>query len=197
MIVGSLLRNLDDVTSWLKIPQTSAANAGMVCLTLFLTIALMNLKLWELAALALPLLVNLVLQLIAVALVCWWLVFRVMGRDYDAIVMTGGFTGSRRVPSRAAAADLHAALAGRGRAGLWSRSAACGARHPRGDCERRHRLRRSRVVRADRTFLAGLGRCAQGGSSKHRVVARLCGHAIRRRTLRSPASCGRSGRRRR
>lgn len=93
MIVGSLLRNLDDVTSWLKIPQTSAANAGMVCLTLFLTIALMNLKLWELAALALPLLVNLVLQLIAVALVCWWLVFRVMGRDYDAIVMTGGFTG--------------------------------------------------------------------------------------------------------
>ena len=93
MIVGSLLRNLDDVTSWLKIPQTSAANAGMVCLTLFLTIALMNLKLWELSALALPLLVNLVLQLIAVALVCWWLVFRVMGRDYDAIVMTGGFTG--------------------------------------------------------------------------------------------------------
>ncbi len=93
MIVGSLLRNLDDATSWLKVPQRAAANAGTVCLTLFLTIALMNLKLWELAALALPLFVNLLLQLIAVALVCWGLVFRVMGRDYDAIVMTGGFTG--------------------------------------------------------------------------------------------------------
>jgi len=93
MLVGALLRNLDDATGWLKIPHETAANAGMVCLTLFLTIALMNLKLWELAALALPLFMNLLLQVIAVALVCWWLVFRVMGRDYDAVVMTGGFTG--------------------------------------------------------------------------------------------------------
>jgi ESS family glutamate:Na+ symporter len=53
----------------------------------------MNLKLWELASLALPLIINLVLQVIAVALFCGWIVFRVMGRDYDAAVMSGGFTG--------------------------------------------------------------------------------------------------------
>jgi ESS family glutamate:Na+ symporter len=60
---------------------------------LFLTIALMNLKLWELASLALPLIVNLVLQVTMVAIFCWWVVFRLMGRDYDAAVMSGGFTG--------------------------------------------------------------------------------------------------------
>jgi ESS family glutamate:Na+ symporter len=60
---------------------------------LFLTIALMNLKLWELAAVALPLIINLVVQVALVALFCWWVVFRVMGRDYDAAVMSGGFTG--------------------------------------------------------------------------------------------------------
>lgn len=93
MLVGAALRNLDDATGWVRIPLGVTSKTGMVCLTLFLTIALMNLKLWELAALALPLFVNLLLQVIAVALVCWWLVFRIMGRDYDAVVMTGGFTG--------------------------------------------------------------------------------------------------------
>ena len=93
MLVGAFIRNLDDATGWIRIPHGVASQAGAVCLTLFLTIALMNLKLWELAALALPLLVNLVLQVGLIALFCWWVVFRVMGRDYDAVVMSGGFTG--------------------------------------------------------------------------------------------------------
>lgn len=93
MLVGSLIRNIDDATGWIRIPHGVASQAGAVCLTLFLTIALMNLKLWELAALAMPLLVNLVLQVGLIALFCWWVVFRVMGRDYDAAVMSGGFTG--------------------------------------------------------------------------------------------------------
>jgi ESS family glutamate:Na+ symporter len=93
MLVGAFIRNLDDATGWIRIPHGVASQAGAVCLTLFLTIALMNLKLWELAALALPLLVNLVLQVGLIALFCWWVVFRVMGRDYDAAVMSGGFTG--------------------------------------------------------------------------------------------------------
>lgn len=93
MLVGAMIRNLDDRTGWIRIPHDLAAKIGAVCLTLFLVVALMNLKLWELASLALPLIVNLVLQLLAVALFCGWIVFRVMGRDYDAAVMTGGFTG--------------------------------------------------------------------------------------------------------
>jgi len=93
MLVGALIRNIDDNTRWIRIPHDLAAQVGAVCLTLFLVIALMNLKLWELASLALPLIINLILQLIAVALFCSWIVFRVMGRDYDAAVMSGGFTG--------------------------------------------------------------------------------------------------------
>jgi ESS family glutamate:Na+ symporter len=42
---------------------------------------------------ALPLIINLVVQVALVARFCWWVVFRVMGRDYDAAVMSGGFTG--------------------------------------------------------------------------------------------------------
>jgi len=93
MLVGALIRNIDDATGWIRLPEAVTSQTGAVCLTLFLTIALMNLKLWELASLALPLVVNLVLQVTMVAIFCWWVVFRLMGRDYDAAVMSGGFTG--------------------------------------------------------------------------------------------------------
>lgn len=93
MLCGAFIRHVDDRTGWIGIPHDLASKVGAVCLTLFLVVALMNLKLWELASLALPLIVNLLLQVIAVALFCGWVVFRVMGRDYDAAVMSGGFTG--------------------------------------------------------------------------------------------------------
>jgi ESS family glutamate:Na+ symporter len=93
MLAGAAIRNLDDTTGAIRIPHDLAAKIGAVCLTLFLTIALVNLKLWELASLALPLALNLGLQAAAVAAFCAWLVYPLMGRDYDAAVMTGGFTG--------------------------------------------------------------------------------------------------------
>lgn len=93
MLIGALMRNLADVTGLLVVPESRTSSIGAVCLTLFLTIALMNLKLWELAAVALPLIINLGVQVALVAVFCWWVVFRVMGRDYDAAVMSGGFTG--------------------------------------------------------------------------------------------------------
>ena len=66
---------------------------GNVCLALFLSVALMNLKLWELAGLAGPLLLNLAFQVVVVAVFAYWVVYRWMGRDYDAAVMSGGFIG--------------------------------------------------------------------------------------------------------
>jgi len=93
MIVGGLIRNFDDVTGLIVIPQDITEKIGAVALTLFLVVALMNVKLWELTAVAWPLIVNLVLQVIAIAIFCWAVVFRAMGRDYDAAVMSGGFTG--------------------------------------------------------------------------------------------------------
>jgi len=92
MLVGAALRNIDDVTGWLRLPVATIELIGNVCLALFLSIALMNLKLWELSGLAAPLIVNLVLQVLMVIAFCG-VIFRVMGRDYDAAVMGGGFIG--------------------------------------------------------------------------------------------------------
>ncbi|HEY4529867.1 MAG TPA: sodium/glutamate symporter [Luteimonas sp.] len=92
MLVGALIRNIDDATGWIGMSVPTTDLIGNVSLALFLSVALMNLKLWELAGLALPLLVNLGLQVGMVAAFCL-VVFRVMGRDYDAAVMGGGFIG--------------------------------------------------------------------------------------------------------
>ncbi len=92
MLVGAAVRNIDDRTGWIRLSVPTTDLVGNVCLALFLSVALMNLKLWELAGLALPLLVNLGLQALLVSVFCL-LVLRAMGRDYDAAVMSGGFIG--------------------------------------------------------------------------------------------------------
>ena len=92
MLVGAVIRNLDDASGWLRLSMPTIELIGNICLALFLSVALMNLKLWELAGLATPLLVNLGLQALLVAAFCV-VVFRLMGRDYDAAVMGGGFIG--------------------------------------------------------------------------------------------------------
>lgn len=92
MLVGALVRNLDDATGRIGLSVPTIELIGNICLALFLSVALMNLRLWELAGLALPLVANLGLQLLMVAAFCV-VVFRRMGRDYDAAVMGGGFVG--------------------------------------------------------------------------------------------------------
>ena len=93
MLVAAAMRNLDNVTGWFGLSDRFIGEFGAVVLSLFLVIALMTLKLWELSGLALPLLVILVVQVLLVALVCLWPVFQLMGRDYESAVMTGGFVG--------------------------------------------------------------------------------------------------------
>jgi ESS family glutamate:Na+ symporter len=80
---------------------------GGIALNIFLVVALMDLKLWQLAAQALPLVALLAAQLVAVvvlALAC----FRVMGRDYDAAVMAGGFIGFAMGTTANAVANMRA-----------------------------------------------------------------------------------------
>jgi glutamate:Na+ symporter, ESS family len=93
MLVAAGIRNFDDATGWLGLSTRIIDVIGAVALSLFLVLALMTLKLWELAALALPLVVTIVLQVVLVGLAARWLVFRFMGRDYEAAVMSGGFIG--------------------------------------------------------------------------------------------------------
>jgi ESS family glutamate:Na+ symporter len=92
MIVAAVIRNLDDLTGWFGLSMRIQDTIGAITLSLFLALALMTLKLWELSGLALPLLVSLVAQVVLILLAVP-LVFRLMGRDYEAAVMGGGFVG--------------------------------------------------------------------------------------------------------
>jgi ESS family glutamate:Na+ symporter len=93
MLVAAAIRNLDDVTGWFGLSHRFINSFGIVSLTLFLVMALMTLKLWELAGLMLPLVAILVVQVAIAAIVAVGPVYRLMGRNYEAAVMSGGFIG--------------------------------------------------------------------------------------------------------
>lgn len=92
MLVAAVIRNIDDVTGLFGISQKLIDDLGSVALSLFLVLALMTLELWKLAGLALPLTIILLAQLALVGVAALG-AFRLMGRDYDAAVMSGGFIG--------------------------------------------------------------------------------------------------------
>jgi glutamate:Na+ symporter, ESS family len=92
MLVAAGIRNLDDATGFFGLSQSVIDDVGSVALSLFLVLALMTLQLWQLAGLALPMLVILTAQIALVAVACWPM-FRLMGADYDAAVMSGGLCG--------------------------------------------------------------------------------------------------------
>jgi ESS family glutamate:Na+ symporter len=92
MLAAAAIRNLDDVTGIFGLSQRTIDDLGNVALSLFLVLALMTLELFRLAGLAVPLAVILVAQVTAI-LVAALLVHRLMGRDYEAAVISGGFVG--------------------------------------------------------------------------------------------------------
>ena len=92
MLVAAVIRNLDDVAGVIGLSQRVIDDVGSVSLSLFLVLALMTLRLWELTGLAVPMVLILVGQVALIAVACWP-VFRIMGGDYDAAVMGGGLCG--------------------------------------------------------------------------------------------------------
>lgn len=66
---------------------------GGICLSLFLGIAMITLKLWQLADLALPLIILLAGQVVLMFIFTYFVVFNIMGRDYDAAVLAAGTCG--------------------------------------------------------------------------------------------------------
>jgi len=92
MLVAAIIRNLDDATGAIGLSQRVIDDLGSVALSLFLVLALMTLRLWELSGLALPMVAILVVQVAMIAAVCWP-TYRLMGRDYDAAVMGAGLCG--------------------------------------------------------------------------------------------------------
>ncbi|STJ77763.1 sodium/glutamate symport carrier protein (glutamate permease) [Escherichia coli] len=76
-----------------RVFERAVSVLGNVSLSLFLAMALMGLKLWELASLALPMLAILVVQTIFMALYAIFVTWRMMGKNYDAAVLAAGHCG--------------------------------------------------------------------------------------------------------
>ena len=92
MIVAAIIRNIADEAK-IEIPLNAINVVGNIALQLFLAMALMSMRLWELAALAIPLVAILLAQKVVMALYAYFVTFRVMGKDYDAAVMAVGHCG--------------------------------------------------------------------------------------------------------
>lgn len=93
MIAAAAIRNSDDLLRLVRIEQRVVDDIGTIALSLFLAMALMSLKLWELLDLAVPMLIILLAQVTMVAACAYFVTFPLMGRDYDAAVMAGGHCG--------------------------------------------------------------------------------------------------------
>lgn len=93
MLIGALIRNISDTTKWFDTPMVEIDSIGSISLSIFLSMALMGLRLWELADLAIPLFIMLFAQVLLVFLYANFVTFRVLGKDYDAAVMAAGHCG--------------------------------------------------------------------------------------------------------
>ncbi len=92
MAVGIAITNLADVFKF-EVHPVTIEKFGEVALNIFLAMSLMSLQLWTLTAVAGPMIVCLMAQMLVITLVVVFIVFRAMGRNYDACVISAGFVG--------------------------------------------------------------------------------------------------------
>lgn len=93
MIAAALIRNIDEYTGKFNIHMGEINDVGGISLSLFLGIAMITLKLWQLSDLALPLVVLLMIQVVLIYVFARYVVFNIMGRDYDAAILAAGTCG--------------------------------------------------------------------------------------------------------
>lgn len=93
MIIAAVMRNISEFTGKFDIHIGEINDIGGICLSMFLGIAMITLKLWQLAELALPLVVLLLVQVVFIGLFTYFVVYNVMGRNYDAAVLASGTCG--------------------------------------------------------------------------------------------------------
>ena len=93
MIVAAIMRNISEYTDKFRIHMGEINDLGSICLSLFLGVAMITLKLWQLATLALPLFILLAGQTVLMFVFARFIVFKLMGSDYDAAVLAAGTCG--------------------------------------------------------------------------------------------------------
>ena len=94
LILAAIARNIIEHTKWReKLETEKIVSVGNISLSLFLGMAMVSLKLWELQSLALPLFVILLLQVVLIIFLTSFIAFRMLGSDYDAAVLVAGICG--------------------------------------------------------------------------------------------------------
>ena len=103
LILAAMVRNTigfvryKDGGKWVRaerlLDMERIVSVGNICLSMFLGMAMISLRLWELQSLALPLIVILVSQVLMMALFAYMVAFPLLGRDYDAAVLCAGMCG--------------------------------------------------------------------------------------------------------
>ena len=93
MIAAACMRNIGEYSGKFTIYMGEINDIGGISLSLFLGIAMITLKLWQLADLALPLITLLAGQTILMFFFTYFVIFNIMGRDYDAAVLSSGVCG--------------------------------------------------------------------------------------------------------
>ncbi|MEK5232195.1 sodium/glutamate symporter [Lysinibacillus sp. FSL K6-0232] len=93
MFVAVFVRNIMDKVKPEAINMKSISLIGDVTLGIFLSMALMSIKLWEIADLALPLFIIVFVQVLFIVVFCIFVLFKLLGKNYDAAVMVAGFAG--------------------------------------------------------------------------------------------------------
>lgn len=93
LFVGIVIRNIGEFTGWYRVNVRLIENMGAVSLSIFLSMALMSLKLWQLVDLAVPMFAILAGEVTLMILFAYFITFNFNGRDYEAAVLAGGHCG--------------------------------------------------------------------------------------------------------
>lgn len=93
MLAAALMRNICEYTTIATIHMGEINDLGGISLSLFLGMAMITLRLWELASLALPLVILLAAQVLLIIIFTYVIEFNIMGRDYDAAILVSGTCG--------------------------------------------------------------------------------------------------------
>lgn len=93
MLAAALMRNICEYTAIATIHMGEINDLGGISLSLFLGMAMITLRLWELASLALPLVILLAAQVLLIIIFTYVIEFNIMGRDYDAAILVSGTCG--------------------------------------------------------------------------------------------------------
>jgi ESS family glutamate:Na+ symporter len=114
LLFGVVVTNLTEFSKRYRISKACIDLWGTMALSIFLTMALMSLKIWELANLAGTMLFLILLQATLLMVFAYFVTFRVMGKNYNAAIMAGGHCGFGLGATPTAVANMESLVARHG-----------------------------------------------------------------------------------